>query len=902
VIELDSPTKIQIFEAALSQYANRLPARLEDSILGAFVVFLSVNTTSLDFSIAASDLENLIRICIEDFWDFFQRHYKADIEQFVRDVNIHDPALHDFIRRCKNLELSLLELKELLDRIICNSLRNSDLSISRTPGDIIELMIELVGINEGDEILDPASGSGSFLQISKSLTDKNFSFTGIEIKSRTHVIACLYSFLSSDMMADLRLGNSFEYASQLEKKFDIVMCNPPVEKVRDQSKLEYMKSFNFHRFSSELALNFIELSLNSLKDDGRAVFLINLGPLFSQGEVVDIRRYWVESGYLKKVVNLPSKLLPFTSLKCAILVFDKGSFSDGIKFIKAEDCCQDLARGSRRIGPEGIKDILQRATMVDDGIVAANISFAQVVANNFILVPDQYLSQQIGGIDLNLAKLWKPLEEMAEIIRGSNFSSLKEGEEPIIQGRDLRVEQIQVDRLEKKDLSSFKGIVNRTQVYDILLQKIGRNPAAYLIRPGEEGYGVSETVFIIRFKEIDPDLIDFITQFMNSDEGSRILSNADYTTVPTQSLRKMRAIQVPVPDLGIVKIVQEMNLIEEQLRGEYEKAAQLRKSIFSGINEVELSTDFDHVRFASKALQTALKQKDDIQYKIRSLYPFPIAFSYRKIYLEQEYTAIYERQMKYGEYLLSFLCSIGLSLLFELRGQLSAPVNELMDLLRESLRSGISPGDWHSLLQKICLMLKTVECSPLAAEFASIWFRGRGRKESDFAIAAKKDIVERLNDFKHGRGPSNTHEYKTAGEEQRTRLNELLESLAFLSQCDLILINDIDVAWKSGETTYTCIVSLLKGDHPAFEKILFLTDKRVSKNKLYLRYGDELICLHPLLSYLYNCQTKKPEIFSFDKEKKLILQLKSFDSGTSLDSDEITSDWNHFLAILSDTP
>jgi hypothetical protein len=602
---------------------------------------------------------------------------------------------------------------------------------------------------------------------------------------------------------------------------------------------------------------------------------------------------------LKKVISLPSKLLPFTGLKCAILVFEKGSSDTGIKFIKAEDCYQDLTRGSRRIGPEGIKDVLQRAAVVDDGIVATNISVDQLVGNNFILVPDQYLSQQIGGIDLNLAKIWKSLDEMAEVIRGGNFSGLPEGAEPIIQGRDLRVEKIQAESLEKKDLSCFKGTINRTKIYDILLQKIGKNPAAYLIRPGEEGYSVSETVFIIRFKEIDPDLIDFITQFMNSDEGSRILSNADYTTVPTQSLKKMRAIKVPVPDPGIIKIVQEMNSIEEQLRVEYEKAAQLRKSIFSGIDEVELSSDFDRVRFASKALQNALNQKDDIQYKIRNLYPFPIAFPYRNIYLEQEYAAIYERQMKYGEYLLSFLCSIGLSLLFDLRDQLSESIDDPVELLKSKLRSGISPGDWQNLLQRICCILKTVEGIPLASEFTSIWFKGRGSKESDFAMATKKDIVERLNDFKHGRGPSNTYEYKVAGEEQRARLNALLENVAFLSQCELLLINDIDISWKHKEITYT--VSLLKGDHPAFEKIPCSTNRSLTKDKLYLRYGNELICLYPFLSHLYNCQTKKSEIFSFDKEKNSILQLKSFDSGTSLSSEEITSDWNHFLAILSGT-
>jgi SAM-dependent methyltransferase len=356
-MKLDSSTKIQIFETALFQYAvkhyvNRFPTRLENSMLGVFIVFLSMNSSPLDSSLETGDMGDLIRSCIQDFQRYFHNHYKADIEFFARDISIQDQSLHDFIWKCKSLELSLLELKEMLDRIISNSPRHSGLGIFRTPVDIIELMIKLVDVNEGDKILDPASGSGGFSQTLKLSSDKSFSFTGIEINSTSHAIACLYSFLLSDMTSHLILENSFKYANKLEGKFDIVMCNPPVGKIPDQVESRYQQNFNPHRFSSESALNFIEISLNSLKPDGRAVFLINISPLFaSQGEIVSIRRYWIESGYLKKVISLPSKLLPSTSLKCAILVFEKGCPDTGIKFVKAEDCYQDLAKGARRIVP-----------------------------------------------------------------------------------------------------------------------------------------------------------------------------------------------------------------------------------------------------------------------------------------------------------------------------------------------------------------------------------------------------------------------------------------------------------------------------------------------------------------------------------------------------------------------
>jgi hypothetical protein len=655
--------------------------------------------------------------------------------------------------------------------------------------------------------------------------------------------------------------------------------------------------------SSEMALNFVELGLKNLKPNGRAVFLINMRPLFGLGELEKIRKYWIESGLLKSVVSLPSKLLANKTLKCAILVFHKRSDSftndsEQIKFIKVDDCFVEGRKGRRILGSENINEITKRVIHINDGVFAKEVRVSKIAANNFSLVPDQYLNQQISGINLSLSKILKPLGEIAEILRGDSFSKFKSGCDPIIQGRDLRVEKLKIIDLECKDLSECRKPIQRTQVSDILLQRIGGKPAAYFVTT-EGGYAVADTVFIIRFKDAEPAMINFIAQFINSEEcAERIKEASSCLVIPTLSLKLIKEIQIPVADIRVIDLVQEMNEIESALRTEYEKAAQLRKSIFGEFDEVDLSTNLRKVRLTSQVLRNALSQKDDINYKVGSLYPFPLAYPYRNIYLEKEFTGIYERQMKYGEHLLSFLASVGLSLIFEYREQINQSPDSVVTLIKERLSRGLSPGDWRTLLQESCRILRDLKDVPLADDFSAIWFKGTGKRESEFAKNTRQCVVEKLNDFKHGRGPSNTHEYELSGKKQIADINNLLEDLDFVSQCEMVVIDDIDTKWTTGETIDKA--SLLKGDHPAFETITFGANKSLSKEKLYLRFNTEFISLYSFLSFSYNPQTKRKEIFSFDKQVNDTLGLKSFDSGTSVESKQVYQDLSHWLNIISE--
>lgn len=866
-------------------YANTVRntgVSFDHAAMGAFLTILAFHSKKIRLTDTYQKhyMDDYIRKVVDDFAKVFPNINYDYIKSF--DILYEHPALHRLICQFQHEDVTHINLINVLDWIA----GQSSFDLNSIPEGIALTMVRLLKVDASDDVLDPAMGSGGFLKALTSVSQSIPKFTGIETNANSYFIAVLYSLLTNANQHLLSNSNFFDILDRdFKSKFDVVLCNPPVYRIsKNDEAYRYREGFYNHRFTNEVSLNFIELGLNLLKPLGKAAYLVNMGQLFNQGDAKLARQSWIERKLIKLVISLPSKLLRHTGLKCAILVFENSSDNyESIKFVNADDCFIEGKKGARLIDELSISEILQRARVTNDGIRAKTIAIQTVIENKFNLVPDEYLDHEIQGTNFNLAKIWRPLSDLAEIMRGSSLARTTAGDDPILQGRDVRVECLDIEALDKRDLTKYSKQIQRTHTYDLLLQRIGDAPAAYCVKPGEEGIAVADTLFIIRFKLIDVKLIEFITQFINSEQGKQVFSGpSSHSVIQTQSLSKIKPIKVPVPESNIIALIQEMNEIESALKNEYEKASQLRMSIFGGANEADLSVNFNQIRLTAHALESALAQKDDIQYKIKNLYPFPLAYAYRNIYVEREHAAIYDRQMKYGEHFLSFMASVGVSLVKKYKDEINGPLNQLNTALNvENLQKGMSPGHWRSIFQSCCGLLRTLDSSPLAADFSSIWFKGAGKKESDFAVATIDKIVKILNNFKHGRGPVNSYEYQEEGALQKNTLNFMLASVEFLTQWNFILIEDIDMNLKSGKPIYT--VSLLKGDHPAFESKKFEASASLSKGKVYISYGDEFICLYPYISLFYNKATRRQELFTIDKQiSEGEYNLKSFDSGTTI--------------------
>lgn len=896
---MEEETDFELLRASFWRYLNilrGLGAHAEPLALGTVIalVALMIEKRSERMAYASPhDMEQFLKKVVTEFEHKFLFSYE-DLSN-IYHVPYENPELYRFLYEATSLFIELdVEVLQLVDMLY--QLPNGSNSEYVTPPHVAELMARLTDVSPEDDVLDPSMGSGGFLNAAQEQVRAPFKFWGSDTNAFNRIVVRLKVLLSVQEEDYKELpGSAFAFAKELPK-FDVVLSNPPIRKLQRHEALHMYSDALSGNVFQEMSVNFIELGIQHLKVGGRAAFLVPLSVLFSSGDTENARRTWLERKLLKAVITLPPNLLAHTGLRCAILFFENNNLDESVRFIIADECYESGHRRQNTLSKANIQQILSWSNTEENFDNAINVSYQKLVNNNYSLIPNEYLVTKPTKSD-HLSEHWVKLDDVAEIYQGTSLSKLNEGSEYVIRGRDLRTNQIDKEGLARKDLSSFLKPIKIAKKNDILLQRIGKNPAAYLVKESDQGIAVEDTVFIIRCKDMEADVLDFICQFLNSGQVATRISNArGYSVVPTQSLKTIRSLEVPMPDQKIVDLVKEMNALEASLKKEYEKAREYKRALFDGYDSNDISSSFEDARFTANALEGALKQKDDITYRVRTQYPFPLAYAFRNIYLEREYAGIYERQMKYGEQLLSFLSAVGICLCIKYCSAKSKI--ELEGILKDYhsyITRGVSPGDLQTTLQKTCKLLAGVENS-MVQSFSQVWYKSGGKKESVFAKDSRDKLVSKLNDYKHHRGPANKHERKLGGDSQAKILESMLTHIEFLSDWDIIRIDEIDKRWRNDELEYSA--SLLKGDHPAFEQIRFSSKHNLSLDKLYIRHGTDFICLYPLISLAYNPQTRHEEIFTIDKSGKNSVLIKSFESGSSVESKDVMSDLLYLLESM----
>lgn len=225
-----------------------------------------------------------------------------------------------------------------------------------TPPEVSELIAELVDPKEGDEICDPACGSGSLLlkcanQITKAHAgSKKYALFGQEAIGSTWALAKMNMFLHGQDNHRIEWGDTIRNPKITEddsklKHFDIVVANPPFS--LDKWGIEMAAEDPFSRFKRgtppktkgdyAFILHMIE-TLNPAaggKSGGKMGVVVPHGVLFRGASEGKIRQQLVDEGLLRAVIGLPEKLFYGTGIPAAILIFSKQQVNKDVLFIDA---------------------------------------------------------------------------------------------------------------------------------------------------------------------------------------------------------------------------------------------------------------------------------------------------------------------------------------------------------------------------------------------------------------------------------------------------------------------------------------------------------------------------------------------------------------------------------------
>jgi len=398
----------------------------------------------------------------------------AAVDVAMRAIETHNPELKDVLpkgyqRLEKSTLTELLRLFAPLPRNLSGDafgliyedfLSNFAMAEGRlggeffTPYSIVRLIVEIIEPFHG-RIFDPACGSGGmFVQCAKFVerhrgsASAELSVYGQEQKESTVPIAKMNLALHG-LSGDIRLGNS--YYDDLHHSlgsFDFVMANPPfnVNGV-DKSKLEGDRRFPFGIPRPDNAnYLWIQLFYSSLRDGGRAGFVMANSAGDASHSEQDIRRQLIESKSVDVVVAIGTNFFYTVTLPVTLWFLHKGKLGtdreDSVIFIDARHLYRQIDRAHRDFLPEQIelianivrlyrgepvetaegsapllKERFPEGSYVDVPGLCKVVTLAEIEAQGWSLNPGRYVGVAERGIeDFDFKEKLEKLNEELEVL------------------------------------------------------------------------------------------------------------------------------------------------------------------------------------------------------------------------------------------------------------------------------------------------------------------------------------------------------------------------------------------------------------------------------------------------------------------------------------------------------
>jgi len=261
----------------------------------------------------------------------------------------------------------------------------------RTPRHIIQMIVELVNPKLGEEVCDPACGTGGFLlgayqHILKHHTSPDQRWTdehGFErglgdkltderqwevLRSRT-----IHGYDFDTTMVRIGLMNlllhgidhpDLGYADTLSKKFDevdrfdVVLANPPFKGSIDKGDVRDELSLG----TRKTELLFVERILQLLRIGGRAGVIVPDGVLFGSSKAHKaLRKMLIENAELQGIISMPGGVFkPYAGVSTAAIVFVKGGVTENVWFYDMSADGYSLDDKRDKIEENDIPDVLAR--------------------------------------------------------------------------------------------------------------------------------------------------------------------------------------------------------------------------------------------------------------------------------------------------------------------------------------------------------------------------------------------------------------------------------------------------------------------------------------------------------------------------------------------------------------
>ena len=260
----------------------------------------------------------------------------------------------------------------------------------RTPRHIIQMIVTLVDPKLGEEICDPACGTGGFLleayqhiltqhtspelrttgddgieraSVGDRLTDprqwsvlKEQTFHGYDFDTTMVRIGLMNLLLHGIEQPKLDYTDTLSKRFKEKDRFDVILANPPFKGSIDKGDIH--EELRLKTTKTELL--FVNRILDLLRIGGRAGVIVPDGVLFGSSNAHKaLREILVEEAELQGVVSLPAGVFkPYAGVSTAVLFFVKGGKTEHVWYydMKADGFSLDDKR--QKVEANDIPDVI----------------------------------------------------------------------------------------------------------------------------------------------------------------------------------------------------------------------------------------------------------------------------------------------------------------------------------------------------------------------------------------------------------------------------------------------------------------------------------------------------------------------------------------------------------------
>lgn len=262
----------------------------------------------------------------------------------------------------------------------------------RTPRHIIQMIVTLVDPKLGEEICDPACGTGGFLLgayqhilthhtspeqrfigedgierglVGDRLTDprqwtalKEKTFYGYDFDTTMVRIGLMNLLLHGIDRPNLGYMDSLSKRFTERDRYDVVLANPPFKGSIDKSDINE----DLRLKTTKTELLFVNRMMNLLRVGGRAGVIVPDGVLFGSSNAHrDLRKMLVEECELQGIAKMPAGVFkPYAGVSTAVLIFVKGGRTEHVWYYDMQADGWSLDDKREKVAENDIPDVIER--------------------------------------------------------------------------------------------------------------------------------------------------------------------------------------------------------------------------------------------------------------------------------------------------------------------------------------------------------------------------------------------------------------------------------------------------------------------------------------------------------------------------------------------------------------